>query len=37
MFSWVVWVVALAWPPELAEDDLEEPPHDAANITIAPR
>ena len=35
MFSCVVW--ALAWPPELAEDEPEEPPHDAANITIAPR
>jgi hypothetical protein len=27
----------LAWPPGLDEDEPEEPPHDAANITIAPR
>jgi hypothetical protein len=27
----------LARPPELAEEEPEEPPHDAASITVAPR
>ena len=33
----VVGALALVWPSELPEDEPEEPAHEAANITIAPR
>jgi hypothetical protein len=37
VLSCVVPALLFAWPPELLEDEPEEPPHDAASITITPR
>jgi hypothetical protein len=37
VLSCVVPALLFAWPPELLEGEPEEPPHDAASITISPR